>query len=344
MNYTKYSETTEKTHSFEQKSPDHSGNEIKNELIQKKTKKKCQNFKNWGDNEDKLLKRLFRIYGNKWKIIGKHFPTRTPYQLSYRIKTLSENDKKLSENMQNFQKEAPEIPSIYNENFEELNELNDDYGNENNNNLNDFKENSNQINFCQNFNNVLSNEHNDIINNNNFNNNNNNNFNNNFLSSSKNFSAKNLLGQKIQQTNNSNLNRNCSNTIGKSSNNNNNFSVKDSGKLFKDIVENSFFERLRNLEQIYLDKYSKNSEEKNLELNEEKEINKENHNDLNAEDFELTFSEMKEIINNLGFLLRDINYLSLINQEIDTNKHFLNLLKSGIKSYMSLILKMRKQL
>merc|ERR1711957_144242 len=67
------------------------------EITQRKSKKKCKNFKNWNDIEDKLLQRLFRIYGNKWKIIGKHFLTRTPYQLCYRIKTLDENEKILTE-------------------------------------------------------------------------------------------------------------------------------------------------------------------------------------------------------------------------------------------------------
>jgi hypothetical protein len=62
--------------------------------IEKKFKSKCKNFKNWSEKEDSLLKRLFNVYGNKWKIIGKHFSNRTTYQLSYRIKTLEENDKK----------------------------------------------------------------------------------------------------------------------------------------------------------------------------------------------------------------------------------------------------------
>ena len=63
-------------------------------ILQKKTKKKCLNFKNWNEIDDSLLRRLFGNYGNKWKIIAKYFPTRTPYQLSYRMKTLKEKDDK----------------------------------------------------------------------------------------------------------------------------------------------------------------------------------------------------------------------------------------------------------
>jgi hypothetical protein len=60
----------------------------------KKHKKKCQHFKNWAETDDLLLRRLFVNYGNKWKIIAKYFPSRTPYQLSYRMKTLIELDEK----------------------------------------------------------------------------------------------------------------------------------------------------------------------------------------------------------------------------------------------------------
>jgi hypothetical protein len=63
------------------------------EFFQKKFKSRCQNFKNWNETEDNLLRRLYRLYGNKWKIIGKYFSNRSPYQLCYRIKKLEENSK-----------------------------------------------------------------------------------------------------------------------------------------------------------------------------------------------------------------------------------------------------------
>lgn len=62
--------------------------QTKIENKKKKTKRKCLNFKNWSETDDFLLKNLYKIYGNKWKIISTYFPTRTPYQLCYRIKSL----------------------------------------------------------------------------------------------------------------------------------------------------------------------------------------------------------------------------------------------------------------
>jgi hypothetical protein len=82
----------------------------------KKIKKKCINFKNWSETDDNLLKRLFRNYGNKWKIIAKYFPSRTPYQLSYRIKTLGEKqeEKNYQEKKSSFDKNFMEKELITN--------------------------------------------------------------------------------------------------------------------------------------------------------------------------------------------------------------------------------------
>jgi len=210
------------------------------ELIQRKSKSKCRNFKNWSEVEDNLLKRLFRIYGNKWKIIGKHFPSRTPYQLCYRIKTLDENEKKNQEEQKN------------GKNFSEV-----------------------KINLSQN--------------------------------------------SPISQ----------------------NFSVRKSGKLFAEIIENSFFEKLENVEKaLNSSKISRNANEKNLDF----ELNLNEENEKENFQLNLNFSETKDCLNSLGFLLRDINYLSLLKEDEDENKHFLILLKNSIKSYMSLITKMKKEL
>ena len=218
----------EKTQSSENKSQKSFQNVC--ELIQRKSKKKCKNFKNWNDIEDNLLKRLFGIYGNKWKIIGKHFPTRTPYQLCYRLKTLNENEKK-----------EQLIPLEEKQNF-------------------DLQENEKKT--------------------------------------SENFPT--------------------------------------TGELFTEIVENSFFKKLENLQKIFeasqFPTPKENEEVKELELNEKSE-----------ESSVKTFPDMKETLSNLGYLLRDINYLSLLNEKNDKEKHFLILQRNTIKTYICLIKKMKKE-
>ena len=87
-------------------------------------------------------------------------------------------------------------------------------------------------------------------------------------------------------------------------------------------------------------KISRNANEKNLDF----ELNLNEENEKENFQLNLNFSETKDCLNSLGFLLRDINYLSLLKEDEDENKHFLILLKNSIKSYMSLITKMKKEL
>jgi hypothetical protein len=53
---------------------------------------------------------------------------------------------------------------------------------------------------------------------------------------------------------------------------------------------------------------------------------------------------MKECLNHLALLIKDVNYLSLLKKEEDKNNHFHLLLKNCIKSYKSILEKMKKQL
>ena len=189
-------------------------------LIQRKSKKKCKNFKNWNIVDDNLLRRLFGIYGNKWKIIFKYFPNRTPYQLSYRMKTLNEKTSQKSSTsniLPDPDSNSLEIPSN---------------------------------------------------------------------SSSKNYE-----------------------------------------KLFAEIIENSFFEKLDYIKTNLKPSFSE------LDLNEKEPENNKKVRNLNS-------GEMKDAITNLGFFLRDVNYLSILHKENDKDQHFVLLLKNSIKTYISLIEKM----
>lgn len=102
-------------------------------LLKKKPKKKCMNFKNWSNTDDSLLKRLFNNYGNKWKIIAKYFPSRTPYQLSYRMKILSEDKNNKAKDIDNQEELKFNTRSFENS---EVNEQN--YSSENGNSSHKF--------------------------------------------------------------------------------------------------------------------------------------------------------------------------------------------------------------
>lgn len=295
----------------------------KNFLRTKKAKKKCLNFKNWNSTDDYLLKVLFRNYGNKWKIISKYFPTRTPYQLSYRLKTLQGfkkgrtvyNGKEVFKQQENSQENS--LKNSGNSQQEEDNNIRQNFQagpleslKENiseNLNLNSIEismENSEKNASC----NALENSEN-------------------FLDFKNN--DKYLISQISQQSEN----LKNSSEIFEQMNSLNSLNPEVFSQLEKkfnqktenlSIVENSFFEKLH-----YFD-----CAEKFL-----------NTNNILTEKYYKELSQIfnvNKFIENLGLFIEDVKFLNSRFIENDKNQHFQKLLNSSIKSFNTIEEKNKK--
>jgi len=323
-------------------------------LKKKKKKSKCKKFKNWNCEEDNLLRRLFKIYGNKWKIIEKYFPNRTAYQLNYRvqklIKNLSKNDFQNNSQFETTQIESKEnscssyfkrikktktqiLENSFFENFEKLNSL-FEFSNPQNFEGKKFNENCSKINLIHSSEQGLTGE-----------------FTNKSLSPVFSDLGKKLIISNSKSQNNfdiKNLNfysndKNLSNLDSQNKIDNylnlNNFESNENNNLI-----NNFFGKI-NKEKNEID-LSYNKFECPSSLNKMNDFYSTNSSGMikekiafnNFENFkEKDSAQLKEILNYLGFFLKDIYNLSLSYEKIDVNNHFLLLQSNVISTYMTLI-------
>jgi len=351
---------------LENKSNNEQNNLIFKFLKRKKNKlniKGKKHKKDWSADEENLLMGLYKIYGNKWKIIASFFPKRSAYQLYYHMNILKRESKRSKKDSDNIS------PSM--EYFQANTKLKSNSGNLGNKKVknklipqeNSFFDNLDTLKgLFDKFPNCFFLANNEVKNRSQINNNitisNTNNIctleeefdynriekyllkeNLESLGSNSQFDFKNIGENNIHininnqvSLNNTDLNLNL----------NDNFDFNKPLKLNSKINSSDYplNVELCNCNQAKKNSHIKlnNQETSNLEKSINEKANsflfsKANNKNVN----EKNIAELKEILNYLGFFLKDIFTLALNYETLDAHKRLLQLQSTVIATYSSLV-------